>query len=70
MSHVSRSRAAGHLQISAVEETTDTLTSRAGLVLFARYLDRIGLAWFTERRLGPLRKNWKGADRLLPRPWL
>ncbi len=62
MSQDSRSRAASHLRISAVEETTDTLTSRAGLALFARYLDRIGLAWFTDRWLGPLRKNKKGAS--------
>jgi len=62
MSHDSRSRAASHLQIYAVEETADTLTSRAGLALFARYLDRIGLAWFTDRRLGPLRKNKKVAS--------
>lgn len=51
-----------HPLISAIEETSDTLTSRAGLALFARYLDRIGLAWFVDRWLAPIRKNKKGAS--------
>ncbi len=47
-------------RIDGIEETTDTLTSRAGLALFARYLDSIGLSWFVERWFGPIRKNAKG----------
>jgi hypothetical protein len=49
-----------HPGIAGIEVTSDTLTSRAGLALFARYLDRIGLGWFLSRWLGPLRKNAKG----------
>ncbi|MFV1963134.1 MAG: IS1380 family transposase [Acidimicrobiia bacterium] len=49
-----------HPRIAAVEVTDDTLTGRAGLALFARYLDGIGLFWFVARWLGPLRKNAKG----------
>jgi len=48
---VTRSR---HARIAGIEVTTDTLTSRAGLALFARYLDEIGLGWFLSRWLGPL----------------
>jgi hypothetical protein len=61
MDHNNRSRGSDHPQINAIEETGDTLTSRAGLALFARYLDRIGIAWFFERWLGPIRKNKKGS---------
>lgn len=46
--------------IAGIEVTSDTLTSRAGLALFARYLDQIGLGWFLSRWLGPLRKSAKG----------
>jgi hypothetical protein len=49
-----------HQRIAAIEVTSDTLTSRAGLALFARYLDQIGLGWFLSRWLGPLRKSAKG----------
>ena len=62
MAHRNRYAATNHPQISAIEETSDTLTSRAGLALFARYLDRIGIAWFAERWLGPIRKNKKGSS--------
>jgi len=62
MAHRNRYPATNHPQIAAIEETRDTLTSRAGLALFARYLDRIGIAWFAERWLGPIRKNRKGAS--------
>lgn len=60
MSQHNRSAAAKHPKIAAIEETTDNLTSRAGLTLFCRYLDNIGLAWFVDRWLGPIRKNKKG----------
>lgn len=49
-----------HPRIAGIELTSDTLTSRAGLALFARYLDQIGLGWFLSRWLGPLRKSAKG----------
>ena len=62
MAHRSRYPAANHPKIAAIEETSDTLTSRAGLALFARYLDKIGIAWFAERWLGPIRKNRKGSS--------
>ena len=51
-----------HPRIDSIEETTDTLTSRAGLALFARYLDSIGLSWFVERWFGPIRKSGKGVS--------
>jgi len=61
MTHHSRSSTTNHPKIAAIEETNDTLTSRAGLVLFARYLDKIGIAWFFHRWLSPIRKNKKGS---------
>ncbi len=48
------------LYIAGIEVTPDALTSRAGLTLFARYLDQTGLGWFPIRWLGPLRKSAKG----------
>lgn len=47
-------------RIDAVEVTSDTLTSRAGLALFVRYLKAIDLAPHLERLFGSLRKNRKG----------
>ena len=58
MKHTSAS--SQHAHIAAIEVTSDTLTSRAGLALFARYLDRIDLGEYLRRWLGPLRKNAKG----------
>lgn len=49
-----------HPRLDGIETTNDTLTNRAGLALFARYLDGIDLGWFLTRWLGPLRKNSKG----------
>jgi len=51
-----------HSSIAGIEVTDDRLTSRAGLALFARYLDRSGLSWFLNRWLGPVRKSAKGAS--------
>lgn len=48
------------LQITGIEITNDNLTSRAGLSLFAHYLDRLGISWLTERWIGPVRKSAKG----------
>jgi hypothetical protein len=60
MKENTRESAPKHPRIAAIEETTDTLTGRAGLALFARYLDGIGLRWFVERWFSPLRKSDKG----------
>ena len=46
--------------IDRVEATTDTLTSRGGLALFVRYLDRIGLETPVGQWFGPLRRSAKG----------
>jgi len=48
------------VQIDGIGVTGDSLTSRAGLALFGRYLDRIGLVDLLERWLGPVRKSGKG----------
>jgi len=60
MAKHNRSAALRHPKIVAIETTADTLTSRAGLALFGRYLDNIGLGWFSDRWLGPVRKSKKG----------
>ena len=60
MAKHSRSAAQKHPKIAAIETTADNLTSRAGLALFGRYLDNIGLTWFIDRWLGPVRKSNKG----------
>jgi hypothetical protein len=52
--------ASKHPHIDRIEVTGDVLTGRAGLALFARYLDGTGIDWFIKRWLGPLRKNAKG----------
>jgi hypothetical protein len=62
MAHYIPSAAKVHPKISAVERTSDTLTSRAGLLLFARYIDKIGLARFTDRWFTDVRKSSKGAS--------
>jgi hypothetical protein len=46
--------------IDQVETTSETLTSRAGLVLFSRYLRNLGLLSTLERLFGSLRKSEKG----------
>jgi len=60
MSKNTRKSSPKHPEIAAIEVTNDTLTNRAGLALFARYLDGIDLGWFIARWIGPLRKNSKG----------
>lgn len=47
-------------RINAVEKTSDTLSSRAGLSLFVRYLDNILLFPHLERLFGGMRKSMKG----------
>jgi hypothetical protein len=49
-----------HPRLSGIEITNDRLTSRAGLALFARYLDRIDFLPLVASWLGPVRKNAKG----------
>jgi len=46
--------------IDQIETTTDTLTGRAGLALFSRYLRNLGLFAALERLFGSLRKSEKG----------
>ena len=47
-------------QIAGVGITNDTLTSRGGLSLFVRYLDRIGVMSPMHRLFGGIRKSRKG----------
>ena len=49
-------------RITDIGLTTDSLTSRGGLILFVRYLGGIGLFAELERRFGRLRKSAKGLD--------
>jgi hypothetical protein len=46
--------------IQGIEKTSDTLTGRAGLTLFSRYLAGIGIFSPLQRLFGSLRKNGKG----------
>ena len=46
--------------IQGIEKTSDTLTGRAGLALFSRYLAGIGIFSALQRLFGSLRKNGKG----------
>lgn len=48
------------LKISAIEETADRLTGRAGLTLFVSYLHGIDLFPLIDRFFGSIRKNKKG----------
>lgn len=47
-------------RISKVEVTRDTLTSRGGMALFARYIDKIGIIGLLASTFGYIRKNRKG----------
>ena len=49
-------------RITDIGITTDSLTSRGGLILFVRYLGGIGLYTELERRFGRIRKSAKGLD--------
>ncbi len=46
--------------ISKIETTDDTLTGRAGLILFSRYIDSLSILPALERLLGNIRRNRKG----------
>jgi hypothetical protein len=46
--------------IDQIETTTETLTSRAGLALFSRYLRNLGLLSVLERLFGSMRQSEKG----------
>jgi len=50
-------------RIAKVATTSDTLTSRAGLALFVRYLSQIQLSPLFENAFGALRKSRKGLPR-------
>lgn len=48
------------VRIDNVERTSDTLSDRAGLALFTRYLSKIGIYSMLEKYFGSLRKSKKG----------
>ena len=48
------------IKIHSIEETDETLTDRAGLLLFVKYLSGIGIYPIIERYFGSIRKNKKG----------
>ena len=50
-------------RIAKVASTSDTLTSRAGLALFVRYLSQLQIAPLFENAFGSLRKSRKGLPR-------
>jgi hypothetical protein len=60
MSNISDSQRSASHKINMVGITDDTLTSRAGLAPFVRYLDSIGIYPHLERLFGSLRKSRKG----------
>ncbi len=47
-------------KIDKVESTSDTMTSRAGLSLFVRYLENIGILVYLVTLFGAVRKSRKG----------
>lgn len=49
-----------HSRISRIEVTREKLTGRAGLALFSRYVDSVGVASLVWRWFGPIRKSRKG----------
>lgn len=48
--------------ISRLETTEDTLTGRAGLALFSRYIDSIGILSFLDKLFTTIRRNRKGGS--------
>jgi hypothetical protein len=48
------------IRIDSIEKTSDTLSDRAGLVLFARYLSKIGIYPKVTKYFGSIRKSKKG----------
>ncbi|MGC9000672.1 hypothetical protein [Caldisericum sp.] len=48
------------VRIDSIEKTSDTLSDRAGLTLFARYLSKIGIYSLTNKYFGSMRKSKKG----------
>ena len=55
-----RARSAGKAVIHRAQTTDDTLTGRAGLALFSRYLRGTDLLTHLDRLFGSIRKNGKG----------
>jgi hypothetical protein len=48
-------------RISKVEVTRETLTSRGGMALFTRYIDKVGIIGLLASSFGHIRKSKKGA---------
>lgn len=60
MAHSNTAGCHSSTTIQAIEPTSDTLTGRAGLTLFVRYLGSIGIFPHLENLFAPLRKSRKG----------
>ncbi|HHE08228.1 MAG TPA: IS1380 family transposase, partial [Chlorobaculum parvum] len=60
MAKDNRNREKKEQKISAIEQTDDQLTGRAGLGVFAMYLRHISLFPVIDRQFGTLRKSSKG----------
>lgn len=65
---IKNSREKDH-QISSVETTNDCITNRAGLTLFATYLQSIQLMPIMDELFCAMRKNKKGAPVVLFYGW-
>jgi len=48
------------IQIDSIEKTSDTLSDRAGLALFSRYLSKVGIYPKITKYFGSIRKSKKG----------
>lgn len=59
MKNIADSQNIASRKIDGIEVTNDTLTSRAGLTPFVRYIARVGIYPRLERLFGSLRKNRK-----------
>ncbi len=51
---------AGSRRINKVETTTDTITGRAGMALFSKYIEKIGVLEIIDQKFGFMRKSSKG----------
>ena len=48
------------IRIDSIEKTSDTLSDRAGLALFSRYLSKVGIYSKVTKYFGSMRKSRKG----------
>ena len=62
MKNCSRKNRESKAIINDVDITADVLTSRAGLILFVRYLRSVGLLPYMETMFGKIRKSRKGRE--------